>query len=78
VKVEDQIISIYAVTKGHVDTIPETDVRRFEKELLEFVHNKYPNIPADIARDKALKDEKPLAAALTEFKATFEATVKKA
>jgi F-type H+/Na+-transporting ATPase subunit alpha len=78
VKVEDQIISIYAVTKGHVDSIPETDVRRFEKELLEFVHNKYPNIPADIAREKALKDEKPLAAALTEFKATFEATVKKA
>ncbi len=78
VKVEDQIISIYAVTKGHVDSIPETDVRRFEKELLEFMHNKYPNIPADIARDKALKDEKPLAAALTEFKATFEQTVKKA
>jgi F-type H+/Na+-transporting ATPase subunit alpha len=78
VKVEDQIISIYAVTKGHVDSIPETDVRRFEKELLEFVHNKYPNIPADIAREKALKDEKPLAAALTEFKATFEQSVKKA
>ena len=77
-KVEDQIISIFSVTKGFVDDIPETEVRRFERELLEFIHNKYSNIPADIARDKALKDEKALHAAVTEFKATFDRGSKKA
>ena len=80
IKVEDQIISIFAATAGHLDVIPEGDVRRYEKELSEFLSRKYPNIAKSIAADKAIKDEtkKQLTEALNEFKATFEPTAAKA
>jgi F-type H+-transporting ATPase subunit alpha len=32
--VEEQVVSIYAGTKGHLDSVPVADVRRFETELL--------------------------------------------
>jgi F-type H+-transporting ATPase subunit alpha len=35
--VEQQVVSIYAGTNGHLDNVPVTDVSRFEKELLEYV-----------------------------------------
>src|SRR5207249_10425439 len=34
--VEEQVISIFAGTKGFVDDVPVTDVRRFEADLLEY------------------------------------------
>lgn len=79
-KVEDQVLSIFAATNGFLDHIPEFDVRRFEREMLEFLHNKYPNLPAEVAKEKQIKDtaKKALLDALTEFKATFESSTKKA
>jgi len=35
--VEQQVVSIYAGTNGHLDAIPVSDVSRFESELLEYV-----------------------------------------
>jgi len=35
--VEQQVVSIYAGTNGHLDAIPVGDVSRFESELLEYV-----------------------------------------
>src|ERR1700742_2909202 len=32
---EEQVVAIYAGTRGHLDTVPVGDVRRFETELLE-------------------------------------------
>ncbi len=79
-KVEDQIISIFAATGGFLDAIPEMDVRRYERELLDFMHSKYSNIVTEIVKEKAVKDttKKMLLDALTEFKATFEPSTKKA
>ena len=36
--VEDQVLSIFAVTNGFLDSIPVVDCRRHEKEMLEFIH----------------------------------------
>ncbi len=36
----DQIMVIYAGTNGFVDKVPVTQVRRWQDEFLEFVHNK--------------------------------------
>lgn len=33
----DQVISLYALSKGYCDSIPLTDVRTFEKELISYV-----------------------------------------
>jgi len=72
--VVDQIISIFAATNGYLDALPETDVRRYEKEMLEFMKQKHQAVVSDITKDKQVKDttKKALVDALNEFKAVFE------
>jgi F-type H+-transporting ATPase subunit alpha len=76
VKVEEQITMIFAATNGYVDAIPETDVQRYEKEVIEFLKQKYASIITDIADKKALSDDnkKALVNALKEFAAIFKAS----
>lgn len=54
--VEDQVAVIYAGTKGHLDEIPLDEVRRFEKEYLEYLRMKEPDLLPTIAREKALTE----------------------
>ena len=35
--VEEQVVSIFAGTRGYLDDVPVGDVRRFERELLELL-----------------------------------------
>ncbi len=74
--VAEQIVSIYAATQGYLDAISEKDVQRYEKELLQFVKQKYSQIIPKINEHKALKDDikQELVAALNEFKAIFQGT----
>lgn len=76
VKVEEQTAMIFAAGNGFVDVIPETDVKRYEKEMIEFLKQKYSAILPDIVAKKAISDEtkKELLNALNEFKAVFQAT----
>ena len=39
--VEDQVVSIFAGTRGYLDDVPTGDVGRFESELLEFMHGRH-------------------------------------
>jgi F-type H+-transporting ATPase subunit alpha len=39
--VEEQVVSLYAGTNGHLDPVPVEEVKRFETELLEFFRNRY-------------------------------------
>jgi len=55
--VERQVISVYAGTQGYLETISITDVKRFEKELLEYIDLKHPDIFEDIRVKKELKEE---------------------
>jgi F-type H+/Na+-transporting ATPase subunit alpha len=75
-KVEDQIVSIMAVNTGFADGYLESDVRRYEKEMLEFLKTKHSHILKNIADKKAIADDtkKQLMDALTEFKAIFQPT----
>lgn len=77
--VEKQVAMIWAATNGFVDWIPEGDVRRFEKELMEFLDQKYAKVLADIREKKALDDnnKRDLKGALEEFKAIFKPTQQK-
>jgi F-type H+/Na+-transporting ATPase subunit alpha len=76
--VVDQVISIFAATNGYVDSVPESEVRRYEKEMLEFMHQKHQTVVAEIAKEKQVKDttKKALVDALVEFKAIFETNKK--
>jgi F-type H+-transporting ATPase subunit alpha len=73
-KVEDQILSIFSATQGYLDIYPEKDVRRYEKEMLEFLRAKYSHIPKSIAESKAIAPDvkTALVGALDEFKAIFQ------
>jgi F-type H+-transporting ATPase subunit alpha len=78
-QVETQVIMIWAATNGHLDSIPETDVRRFEKELLEFIQSKHSKLAAGIREKKQIDDatKAGLKEALEEFKAIFRPTTGK-
>ncbi len=78
-RVEDQVISIYAATSGFLDEYPEAEVRRYEKEMLEFVKHKHSAILKSVSEKKEItKDnEKLLQDALIEFKSIFQVNQKK-
>ena len=57
VPIERQVISIFLGTTGYLDSISIPDVKRFEKEILEFVEVKFNNIFEIIKKEKQLSDE---------------------
>jgi F-type H+-transporting ATPase subunit alpha len=73
--VEDQIIAIFAATNGFLDDLPVDQVRRFESELLTFVHDQYPEIPVGIVQTKDLSNDAAdtLKKAVAAFKSRFQA-----
>ncbi len=77
--VERQVAMIWAATNGYVDWIPEGDVQRFEKELMEFLDTKFSKILTSIREKKQLDDDnkRELKGALEEFKAVFKPMAKK-
>jgi F-type H+-transporting ATPase subunit alpha len=54
--VEKQVLSLFIATSGYLDNIPVPDVRRFEKEFLQFVETSHPGVLKSIAEKKALDD----------------------
>jgi len=50
--VVDQVLSIYAGSQGHLDTVPVARVREFEKVLLETIRDVHPEIRQRIQESK--------------------------
>ncbi|HEX2119091.1 MAG TPA: hypothetical protein VHF91_07900, partial [Acidimicrobiales bacterium] len=73
-KVEEQVISIYAGTKGFLDDIPTSDVGRFEAELLEEFRSRYSDLLNEIKESGKLPDEEKLKSAMKEFAERFQPT----
>lgn len=73
--VEEQVISLYAGTRGYMDDLPVEAVRKFEDELLEFMRNQKSDILNEIKEtgDLSAELDKKIAAAIDEFKKTFKA-----
>jgi F-type H+-transporting ATPase subunit alpha len=69
--VTDQIISIYAGTKGFLDTVALDKVDAFEKAMLEYFQTSAKGVWEELNESKALNDdlEKKLVDALNNFKA---------
>ena len=55
--IERQVISIFLGTNGYLESISVPDVKRFEKEILEYVEVKYNNIFETIKKEKQLSEE---------------------
>jgi F-type H+-transporting ATPase subunit alpha len=75
--VEKQVLSIQAGTSGALDTVPVNEVRRFEREFLQFVETNYPSVLKTIAAKKALDDaiKADIKKAVDAFKERFTAEV---
>jgi F-type H+-transporting ATPase subunit alpha len=71
VPVEEQVVVIYAGTKGWLDTIPVEDVTRFEAEFLTDMRAKHADILSNIRETLALNDTEALDAALKSFLDSF-------
>jgi F-type H+/Na+-transporting ATPase subunit alpha len=56
-KVEEQVISIYAGVNGYLDAIKVPEVGRFEDELLRYMHAEHRDILDDIRNKKQITDE---------------------
>jgi F-type H+/Na+-transporting ATPase subunit alpha len=75
--VEKQVLSLYVATSGSLDAVPVPEVRRFEREFLQFVEANYPSILKNIAAKKALDDgiKAEIKTALDGFKERFTTAV---
>jgi F-type H+/Na+-transporting ATPase subunit alpha len=71
--VEDQVVSIFAGTRGYLDKLPVNDVQRFEQTLLADMKANNPQILASIRdqREITKEIEEKLKAALDSFAAKF-------
>jgi len=74
--VEKQIAIIYAATNGHLDALPVSDCRRYERELLAWLERSKGELLRRIAEKKDIKGElgEQLKAALVEFASVFAPT----
>jgi F-type H+-transporting ATPase subunit alpha len=72
-EVAEQIISIYAGTRGHLDEIAVERVREFEVGLLNFVRDRKPELLTKIREvaDLTSEIEEQIKSAITTFKASF-------
>jgi F-type H+-transporting ATPase subunit alpha len=71
--VEEQVAVIFAGTSGYLDPLPLDDVRRFERDFLDHVKLRHPDLLPSIAQQKELTPEitQNLKSALDEFSRTF-------
>jgi F-type H+/Na+-transporting ATPase subunit alpha len=78
--VEKQVLSIYVATSGMMDSIPVGEVRRFEREMLEFVETNQPSVLKSIREKKALDDgiKAEIKKAVEAFKERFTASIAEA
>ncbi len=73
--VEQQVMVIYAVANGFVDSIPVASVRAWEKGFLEFVHAQFPQVIERLKSEKAISkdNEADLKRAIEQYTASFKA-----
>jgi F-type H+-transporting ATPase subunit alpha len=74
VSVEEQVVVIYAVTEGIMDSIPVGDVRRFERGLRDYMRNRHAAILDGIRDSGQIADAGALKSAVEAFKSGFSAT----
>jgi F-type H+/Na+-transporting ATPase subunit alpha len=72
--VEEQVVSIWAGSNGHLDDVPLEDISRFETEFLDFLRRSHGGILQTIRESNALSEDTVTALkdAVGEFRKGFE------
>jgi len=74
VKVEKQVAILYALTRGHLDDVAVSDIRRFEAEFLSWLDQNRSELLESIRNTGDLPKDDEMVSAITEFKKTFVAS----
>ncbi|MBP3033380.1 F0F1 ATP synthase subunit alpha [Staphylococcus warneri] len=69
--VENQVLIIFALTKGYLDDIPVEDITRFEDELNHWAASNATDLLSKIRETGGLPDADKFDTAITEFKKSF-------
>ncbi|MGW7977367.1 F0F1 ATP synthase subunit alpha [Staphylococcus xylosus] len=69
--VENQVLIIYALTKGYLDDIPVEDITRFENELNQWAKSNATELLNEIRTSGALPKDDAFESAINEFKKSF-------
>jgi F-type H+-transporting ATPase subunit alpha len=69
----DQVMSLFAGTKGFLDDVPVRSVQKWEADFLTFIRERKPEIRAALEREKKVTDQidADLRAAIAEFKSSL-------
>jgi F-type H+/Na+-transporting ATPase subunit alpha len=72
--VEQEVVSIWAGTSGELDVVPVADIRKFEREFLDYVGREHRGIYDAILQTGKLEDDtvEALKKAITAFKKEFQ------
>jgi len=69
--VEEQVLVLYAGTRGWIDPVPIADVRRFESELLAFLRAQHAGLIEHVRTTGELPSEEEIDTALKSFTTAF-------
>jgi F-type H+-transporting ATPase subunit alpha len=74
--VEEEVVSIFLGTQGHLDSVPVPDISRFESDFLDYVRRNEEGILAEIRDTGKLSDDNAerLVTTVNEFKKQFTAS----
>lgn len=73
IPVEHQVVTVYLGTNGHFDDVPEEDVARFNRELIDNLRHKHDDVLKEIRQTGKWSDEiaEQVVSATNEFKKGF-------
>ena len=71
IPVEKQVVILYALTHGYLDSIPVEDIARYESEIYDNFDSSHADLLKQIRETGELPDEKKLQAAIEEFDDSF-------
>ncbi|MDT0341425.1 F0F1 ATP synthase subunit alpha [Streptomyces litchfieldiae] len=71
---ENQVVSIWAGTNGLMDDVPVNDIRRFERELLDYLGREHKDLMTSIREGGKMSDDtiEAVRAAVNQFKQQFQ------
>lgn len=76
IPVEKQVLILYALTHGYLDSVPVEDISRFESELFDNFDSSHADLLKTIRETGKLPDDKKLSAVVEEFSESFTTSEK--
>jgi F-type H+-transporting ATPase subunit alpha len=76
--VEEQVISVFAGTKGYLDDLPVREVRRFEAELLEHMRSRHGGLLSEMRSNAKADVPAELGDLISSFKTDFVSKLQQA